>query len=298
MNRIIGWWTTPVARGRIAALRLLAYAFIPVDIFLTSTWVEKHSNAPTSFYRPLEVERLLPLPVPTHDLVVGVRGALVLAALLALSGRLPRLLGAVVAVLYTEWMFIAMSYGKIDHDRFAFLVLLAVLPTIGRAKLGDETAVGEAGWAVRMVEVAVIATYFLASIAKLRIGGLAWLTGSTLSWAILRRGTGFSNWLLDVPWLLRILQWFIVAFELCSPIVLFLRRQRTRNFAVAGLVAFHLVTFLALHIIFLPHLVAMMAFLPLERLGRRRYVAAIEPARAGAGVALPSATSSLSVTNR
>ena len=38
---------------------------------------------------------------------------------------------------------------------------------------------------------------------------------------------------------------------------------------MAFLLAFHLVTFLAIRIIFLPHLVALMAFLPLERLGAK-----------------------------
>jgi hypothetical protein len=46
------------------------------------------------------------------------------------TGRAPRLLGWTIFVLYFEWMIIAMSYGKVDHDRFAFLVALAVLPTV------------------------------------------------------------------------------------------------------------------------------------------------------------------------
>ncbi len=43
-------------------------------------------------------------------------------------GWLPRLAGAVVAVGYTEWTFVAMSYSKIDHDRFALLVALWCCP--------------------------------------------------------------------------------------------------------------------------------------------------------------------------
>ena len=77
--------------GRIAALRLLAYAFVLIDVFFTTGWVTKHANGPTDFYRPLEVARLLSLPVPTHQFVLNVRAVLVVVTLAALSGRWPRL---------------------------------------------------------------------------------------------------------------------------------------------------------------------------------------------------------------
>ena len=66
-----------------------------------------------------------------------------------------------------------MSYGKIDHDRFGLLVALAVLPTAGRARHGDKETTEAGGWALRLTQVGVVCTYFLASMAKLRFGGLA-----------------------------------------------------------------------------------------------------------------------------
>ena len=81
-----------------------------------------------------------------------------------------------------------MSYGKVDHDRIAFLVALAVLPTIGRARFRDRRRSEAAGWAMAAVLVAVMLTYFLAAWAKIRFGGWDWPTGSTLTRAVLRRG--------------------------------------------------------------------------------------------------------------
>jgi hypothetical protein len=162
-----------------------------------------------------------------------------------------------------------MSYGKVDHDRFAFLVLLGVLPTVGAADLGDRRRSLQAGWAVRMTQVAVVATYFLAAWGKLRFGGWNWATGATLTRAVLRRGTDLGQWTLDHPGVLRGLQWGLLLLELAAPILLFVRRDRIRYTIVAGLIAFHVITYLAISIIFLPHVVALMAFLPLERLGRR-----------------------------
>src|SRR5262249_49404981 len=153
-------------------------------------------------------------------------------SLAAATGRLPRLLGWTVFVLYFEWMIIAMSYGKIDHDRFGLLIALATLPAAGRARHGDREPTEAGGWALRMTQLGVVSTYFLASWAKLRFGGLAWLTGATLTRAVIRRGTPLADILTRVPHLLQAGQFGIMAFELSSPVV-FLLKPRVRYVAVA-----------------------------------------------------------------
>ena len=155
-----------------------------------------------------------------------------------------------------------MSYGKVDHDRFAFLVLLGVLPTVGAATLGEQRRSLQAGWAVRMTQVAVVATYFLAAWGKLRFGGWNWATGATLTRAVLRRGTDLAQWTLDHPGVLRTFQWLLLLLELAAPLLLVVRRERTRYVIVGALIAFHVITYLAISIIFLPHVVALTAFLP------------------------------------
>jgi hypothetical protein len=258
-----------MARGRIAALRLLAYGFIPLDVLVTTGWVGRHGDVGASLYRPLVIARLLHLPIPTPTVVTFVRLALLLATAVALaaaftrSDRAVRASGVAVGALYLWWMLIAMSYGKVDHDRFGFLLLLAVLPTVGAARLGDRTPSPAAGWAVRVTQVGVVATYFLAAWAKVRIGGWDWVNGATLAWAVVRRGTWFSHWMLQAPWFLRTVQWLMLTGELVSPL-LFTVGRRTQIAVVVGLYVFHLVTFAAISIIFLPHLVALASFLPLE----------------------------------
>jgi hypothetical protein len=181
--------------------------------------------------------------------------------------------------MYLWWMLIAMSYGKVDHDRFGFLLLLFVLPTVGAARFGDRTPSPAAGWAIRMTQVGAVATYFLAGWAKVRIGGWGWVNGATLAWAVVRRGTWFSHWMLQSPGFLRGLQWLMLIGELASPLLFVVRRQRTRTAVVFGLYAFHLLTFAAISIIFLPHLVALAAFLPLEDWVRLRHFHSPQPPR-------------------
>jgi hypothetical protein len=262
------WWYEPVPRGRVAALRTILYAFIFVDVFVTTSWVSRHALVSTELYQPLFFGRILNLPVPTEALVYGVQAALLVAAAVAATGRFPRVAGAAVFLLYLEWMFIAMSYGKVDHDRFAFLVALAVLPTAGPARWGEQERDAAAGWAVRCIQVAVVLTYFLAAFAKLRFGGIAWLNGATLMRAVLRRGTVLAEPLKDLPGVLRVGQWAIVAFELLSPLLL--ARGRLGRIALIVALAFHVMTYSTITIIFLPHVVCLLAFVPLERFGGLR----------------------------
>ena len=261
------WLFAPVALGRVAALRTILYAFVFVDVMLTTAWVARHGDVPGDLYDPLFLGRLVHLPTPTSLFVDVVQIALLVSAGIALTGRAPRLAGIAVAVLYTEWMFIAMSYGKVDHDRVAFIVALAVLPTVGRARWGDRTPNEAAGWAVRSIQIAVVLTYFLAAFAKLRFGGIAWLTGATLMRAVVRRGTMLAEPLQDTPWLLQATQFGIVIFELASPLLL-VRGRAGRIFLMVALV-FHAVTYATIGIIFLPHVMCLLSFVELERLDPR-----------------------------
>lgn len=281
------WLLSPLPRARVAALRVLVYGYVLLDVLVTTPWVARHGDVPGALYQPLLVGRLLPLPVPTETVVAVVQVALLAAAALALTGRAPRLLGAAVFALYFEWMVVAMSYGKVDHDRFAFLVALAVLPTVGRARLGDDAEDEASGWALRCVQLAVMLTYFLAAFAKLRYGGPAWLDSATLVRAVTRRGTWLADPLLAYPEVLRLAQWGLVAFELATPLMLL--RNRLGRATVIGAFVLHAVTFAAITIVFLPHVVCLTAFLPLERWApsRRRATSRTAAAPPASSPALP-----------
>lgn len=281
------WLYTPGPLARVAWLRVVAYCFVPVDVLLTTPWVGAHGQVPATLYEPLVVGRLLHLPAPGGWVEV-LRWALVLGALAcavaAARDRLPALPAVLVALAYLEWMVIAFSYGKVDHDRFAFLVLLFVLPTAGRATLTDRSPSESAGWALRLVALAVVATYTLSALAKIRFGGLDWVDGATLTRAVVRRGTPLSTPLLDHAWMLHVFQYVLLCMELLvAPLLLVQwRRPQVTWLLAAGFLGFHLMTFCMLTIIFLPHCVALLALLPLERLPdlRRAPAAALVPSPA------------------
>ena len=264
MDAVMRWLFAPVPRGRIAAFRTLVYLFVAADLVIFTPWVRAHANTPGELYKPLLIGRILPLPTPTALIVHSVFWALLVLALAASTGRAPRALGWAVFLLYFEWMIIAMSYGKVDHDRVGLLVALAVLPTVGAARHGDKALTAAGGWALRVTQIAVVCTYFLAAWAKLRFGGLDWPTSAVLAQAIIRRGTWLADQIAVVPGLLIVAQFGLIAFELLSPLI-FVVPQRYRWMAVAFFYSFHVMTFATITISFAPHLVAMTSFLSLER---------------------------------
>jgi Vitamin K-dependent gamma-carboxylase len=267
-TRAVEWWFRPLPRARIALLRTILYSFVFVDVLVTTSWVAKHAALPGELYRPLFLERLLHLPAPGPLSVPIIKVLLLLFAAIALSGRLPRLAGSAVALLYLHWMLIAFSYGKVDHDRFAFLVALAVLPTVGAARARETTEDDASGWAIRAIQVAVVLTYFLSAIAKIRFGGVDWVTGTTLMRAVVRRGTSLGDLLSQAPVLLTTTQWLLLGFEFAAPLLLI--GGRVRRWMLTTCVAFHVITFASITIIFLPHVICLLSFVPLESVVAQR----------------------------
>lgn len=255
---------------RLALLRRLISAFVVVDVLLISNDVIGHAANP-EFYRPTLLARLLHLP-PVHaagawTLLVLIIGAGVLGTL----GVLPRVTGWVLAAGFFVWMLYSQGYGYVSHDHLALMVAVAVLPTAGRAGLGDRGLSRPAGWALRCLQVAVVMTYFASVLAKTVIAGspAAWANSAVFAFAIIRRGAPWVRWTLEVPWIFVPAQWALVVLETLSPLALFLR-GRALYVLIAVFCAFHLATFIALGIHFLPTVVCWAAFLPLERLRRPR----------------------------
>ncbi len=265
-----GWLFSPAPLARIAVLRIVVYLFVPVDVLLTTTWVRAHGSVPGELYVPLRIGRLLPLPTPgpwVEVFQMALVAAAVAAAAAAVVDRLPRLAGWLVALLYLEWMVVAMSYGKVDHDRFAFLIALLVLPTVSRASLRSRGDSQAAGWALSMIALAVVATYTLAAVAKIRFGGWDWVDGATLTRAVLRRGTPLAEPLLEAPLVLHAAQYGLMLMELVVAPLLLVRWSDPRwGWVLAAVfLGFHVMTFALITIIFLPHCIALLALLPLER---------------------------------
>ncbi len=262
-----GWWFRPEPVARLAVLRTLVYLYVPLDLYVRTASVVPHAYGSPDLYKPVDVLSLLHQPAPQPWLVQSMRAVIIAASLLAAMGLWPRVLGVVVALTYADWTCLDMSYGKVDHDHLAILVAVAVLPTVAHLRWRSPDHSEAAGWALRCIEIAVVATYFLAAVAKMRFGGLHWPNGAIFAWAVVRRGTSLARPLLDHPLVLLLSQWGILLLEFSTPALLFVR-QRWRTLGVVALLSFHVTTWLMITINFAPLVVCLLAFLPLELLPR------------------------------
>lgn len=268
-GRIVDWFAPALPTARVAVLRTVVYLFVVLDMHLFVRDPIPLSRQP-ELYQPLLLARIFHLPPPNPVLTISLYVVLLVACAVAAANRLPRLAGFVVAGGFTWWVMIGMSYGKVDHDHLALVVALWVLPTVGavpgRWRGADRSA--RAGWALKSIQIAVVATYFLSALTKIRSGGwsfTSWPQSAILTWAIVRRPHGLGQFLLPYPELLRIMQWFAFLAELASPVVLWLRGRALLCAALFWL-GFHVFTLAILYIHFAPTLVCWLAFAPLERL--------------------------------
>ena len=269
-SAVVRWFAPAVPEARLAILRTVLYLFVIVDINLIVRDPIPLSRHP-ELYRPLLLERVLHLPAPSVPLTTTLYVAVLVASLVAAANRLPRVAGWVVAAGFTWWTAIGMSYGKVDHDHLALVVALWVMPTAGvvadRWRSRDWSV--QAGWGLRCIQIAVIMTYFLSALTKIRSGGWSlssWPESSILMWAIVRRPHGLGQFLLPYPELLHLMQWFSFTAELTAIVVLWLRGRALLAAAVFWM-GFHVFTMATLYIHFAPTAICWLAFAPLERLG-------------------------------
>lgn len=286
MTRVAGWFTPAVGIARIAWLRTVLYLFVILDMhaFVRDTRMKGESPG---LYQPLLLARLFDLPRPTVAITTTLYVVLIVACLVAASplrNVVPRLAGWVVAPAFTWWVLIGMSDGKVDHDHLALVVALWVMPTVGPAAYSDRLRSEAAGWALKCIQLAVVATYAFSALAKIRQGdwSLSWPSGAILTWAIVRRPHPVGEWLLGHPWMLIVMQWVGFIGELLSPVVLWLK-GRWLLLAALFFLGFHAANTAILLIHFLPTAVCWLAFAPLERIRVR--TAKEEPADPAEAVA-------------
>ncbi|MGY4771654.1 hypothetical protein ACXC9Q_32525 [Kribbella sp. CWNU-51] len=269
-GRVADWFTPKIALARVAWLRTVFYLFVILDMhaFVRDT---RDKGEHPGLYQPLLLARMLDLPKPSVANTTALYVVLIVACLVGATNYFPRIAGWIVAPAFTWWVLIGMSDGKVDHDHLALVVALWVLPTVkagrrGRASYGDQTRSEAAGWAIKCIQISVIATYFLSSIAKLRGAGwtLAWPNSAILTWAIVRRPHPVGEWLLHHPWMLHVMQWVGIIAEFLSPVILWLK-GRWQLLGALFFLGFHAANTAILLIHFLPTVVCWLAFAPLER---------------------------------
>jgi hypothetical protein len=286
LRRADAWLAAPAPADRLGVLRFLTNLFATGYLAVLLREYLALADSPASRFEPVGVLAWLGSPLPA-----GLWVALVVATLVfgvaSTAGAWFRWTGPAFAVLLLGLTTYRSSWGQLLW--FETLVVLHVL-IIGFAPSADDVSIdarraprplrdGSAyGFPIRLAAIVTVLTYVLAGLAKLRIGGLDWLSGDTL-----RNHIAFSAVRLEVlggtaspvarPFmeqaaLLAPMAVMTVVVELAAPLALLGGWIRTAWVAVAW--TMHAAIATLMFVVF-PYPLLLVAFAPLFPLERLRW---------------------------
>ena len=287
----LGWLLAPAPAARLAMLRVLVGGYAAVWAAVRLPAHVGHTDQPAGRWQPVGV--LAPLGSPPPDaLVVAVAAVAPVLGLLFVLGWRYRLIGPAVATVMLGLATLDSSWGQVFHTEnlmVLHLVILALAPgaadalVAGRRRGRTPTPVPAPdpryGWPVRLAGLAVVLTYLVTGVAKLRVGGLDWVDGDTLRHLVahdnLRKallGDSYSPIgpaLIDHAWLFAPLAALTLMVELGAWVALLGGRRRTAWVAAAWI--FHVGVLAVMAVVFAYPLtgIAFAPFFRTERLAAR-----------------------------
>ncbi len=186
-----GWfqrWCGEAPAERLGAVRILSFGFALVYLLIRTPAVVAATRLDSSRFVQVGPVRLLSRPLGTGAVVLVV--VITLVALLAATlGYRWRLSGPLAALGVLWLLSYRLSWGQVLHTEnllVLHLLILAVSPAAdgwaldrpGPGRGGDRRWVY--GWVLQLMGLVTVLGYLLAGYAKIRNGGIDWLSGDVL----------------------------------------------------------------------------------------------------------------------
>ena len=237
MNAVVAidrWLFAAIPARHLRRVRTMLAVLIAVRLLLSP--FRALAQVPDSLFVP--VSGLVPFrSPPSVGVIVAVQVTGAAAALLAATGRRPRLTLPIGWLALLALAGLRSSLGKILHNDL--LLLLAALPFLAGPDTRDDDE-PVSGWPIRTAMVLIALTYWIIGVQKLVHSGLDWVTGPNMRWILYSaasEGRAFSRepalFIADRPWLATASAAFLLGMELVFPVVLVWRRSRPAMVAAA-----------------------------------------------------------------
>ncbi len=276
-RRVDRWLFAPLPARRLAALRILlgtfatGYLLVRLPAFLALADRRPEDFDGVGILRP--VSAAFP-----DGLWYALLAVTVVSGALFTAGVAWRVSGPGFALAMLAATSYRSSWGQLLH--FENLLVLHLL-IIGWSSAADALTPAHRdatpvpaderyGWPLRLAALVTVATYVVAGVAKLRIGGIDWVTGDAL-----RHHLAYSAMRLDllgeipsplarplvaITWLAPPLALATIALELGAPLALLGRRLRWGW--VAAIWSMHLAIAATMFVVF-PYPISLVAFAPM-----------------------------------
>lgn len=271
---------------RLATIRVLVGGFAVVYLVARSAHLLSVARLADRDFAPVGPLSLLESPLPVPLFAALVFGAIV-SGLAFTAGWRYRWTAPLFAVLFLLVTTYRNSWGQIFHTENLLtihILVLAVAPaaTVWSIDGRDRTSPhpdGEFGWPIRTMSLVTVAAYLVAGWAKIRTGGLDWITGDALIHQVafdnVRKAalgdlhSPFADVFIEHRWIARPASAIALLVELAAPIALLSRRAGRWWSCVAWL--FHVGVLALMWIVFPYQLsgIAFASFFRVERLADR-----------------------------
>lgn len=273
----------PVPRPRLRIVTMLTFAYAAAWLTVRGPYIRDVAHLPARRFEGVGVFEIVGGP-PDGVVVLGIWLVGVVCCVAVVAGRGVRIAAPLGAAAVWVIATLTSSYGQVFHTEHLLVLQLAILAAGAVLEPGTDSAAADpgssSGWPLRLSMGVVAAVYVVAGIAKLRYGGVDWLTGDVLRGHVasdnLRKVllddpySALGGWLAGTRWIWPPIGALTVAVELGAPLALFPGRLRYGWVATAW--SFH-VGVMALMWISFPYQlsgIAYAAFLPVERLAELR----------------------------
>jgi hypothetical protein len=268
---------------RLAMLRILTGAFTLVYLLVRLPVLVQLTER-TSGFDGVGLATVLSGPVP-DAVILSTIGITMVSGVAFTFGWNFRWLGPVFAVGFLALGSYRGSWGQLLHFEnlvALHLIVFSLAPAADRwsldARADRRPPAREAtayGWPVALAALVVVITYVITGIAKLRYGGIEWVTGDTLrnhvAYSAARLDllggdpSPFAGWTVGASWVWTPAAIFTVVVELAAPVALIGGRVRTVWVVAtwmlhAGIAAMMLIVF--------PYPLLLVAFAPFYRVER------------------------------
>jgi hypothetical protein len=241
--------------ARLAAVRVLVGLFGTVFLIVRTGYLLDVAVLPPTRFAPVGPLAFLDEPVPVWSVKVAIALGIALGAAFTAGWRF-RVTAPAYALVLLALTTYDNSWQHIAHTENLLVLhtaVLAIAPSAAAWSLDARrrcAAVPAAayGWPLRLMSLLTVATYVLAGWAKVRHGGMDWVTGDVLRNQIahdnLRKITlgdvhsPLGGWLVRHGWLFPPMALASMVIELGAPLALV--RGRVRAAWVTGAWLFHL----------------------------------------------------------
>jgi len=288
LSRIDRFWYRPAPATRLAALRIIIGGFALGYVLIRGPYLMGYADFDASQFQPTGVTSVLSGTLP-DDVLRALVAITIVAGVAFVAGAGYRITGPIFAMLLLFVIGYRNSFGQIFHTENLMVIhvmVLALAPAADAVSL-DSWRRGEPrtpepdgryGWAIQLMCLLTVLTYFISGQTKLRNAGLEWVTTDSLrnfiAYDNLRKaelGDSYSfigAALVTHGWMFKPLAAFALAVELGAPLAM-LGGRIAKLWALSAWL-FHVGVLVLMAILFPYSLagVAFAPFFPVEQLWR------------------------------